>query len=196
LFETENWHIAFPEFWECSPYIDKTRAEIFETAMRIAVTVRAIKPWGLPAIHPQSLTQAIRPLLQKIFPASPSETITLIRKFRELPQNSRFDIPGWTRPSMGRTLNSLSTVTSQNFSGLSSRCSLYYDAMMFVFSQHKMDLESVSIGLAVWCATCYFYDESYPKEMEQTNSASTISACFRAALRERLNGSPMEDLDD
>jgi hypothetical protein len=97
---------------------------------------------------------------------------------------------------MGRTLNSLSTVTSQNFSGLSSRCSLYYDAMMFVFSQHGMDLESVSIGLAAWCATTYFYDESYPKEMEQTNSASTISARFRAALRERLNGSPMEDLDD
>jgi hypothetical protein len=56
MFETGNWHIAFPEFWECSPSIGKTRAEMFETAMRIAVTVRAIKPWGLPAIHSQSLT--------------------------------------------------------------------------------------------------------------------------------------------
>jgi hypothetical protein len=201
MFQTGNWHITFPEISEVVPFIDgEPIPDLFESLMRIAVTVRAIKPWGLPAIHPLSLTEAICPLLQRTFPASSNKTITLIRKFRELPQHCRFDIPGWNRMEMDQELNSLRTITSQNFSGLSSRGSLYYDAMAFVFSQHGRDLGSVSTGLAAWCATCYLYRESYPKEREKMHwfaySASNTSVRFRAAIRERLNGSPLEELEN
>jgi hypothetical protein len=126
MFKTGNWHITFPEILEVVPFTDgEPIPDLFETLMRIAVTVRAIKPWGLPAIHPQSLTQALCPLLQNTFPASPNKPITLIQKFRELPQHCRIDIPGWTREDMDEALDSLSTITSQNFSGLSARGSLY-----------------------------------------------------------------------
>jgi hypothetical protein len=174
IFIKGDWQTAFP-------FGSTTDPDWFESNMRIAVTLKAVKPWGVAAIHPQSLTQAICPLLQVIFPASPNKTITLIRKFRELPQHCRFDVPGWTRSSMDQALNSLSAVNSQNFSGLSSRCSLYYDAMVFVFCQNGIDLDSASTGLAAWGAALY--------------RGNTDGTAFRAALRERLNGSPTAELE-
>jgi hypothetical protein len=95
---------------------------------------------------------------------------------------------------MDQKLNSLSTITSQNFSGLSARCLLYYDAMMFVFRENNICLESVSVGLAARCASYYMrintrLDNDQHQDFEKCD-------LFRAALRERLNGSPMQELED
>jgi hypothetical protein len=72
--------------------------------------------------------------------------------------------------------------------------------MLFVFSQNGIDLGSVSTGLAAWCATCYLYGESYPKEKDEMHwhayKASNTCVRFRSAIRERLNGSPLEELKD
>jgi hypothetical protein len=83
-------------------------------------------------------------------------------------------------------LDGLHSVNSQHFSGLSSRCSLYYDAMVFLFRLNQIEMHSVSIGVAARCSL------ALPGPIVEEPLHAWESQ-YRAAIRERLNGEPIDE---
>ncbi|RDL35985.1 uncharacterized protein BP5553_06597 [Venustampulla echinocandica] len=168
---------------------------------RIAFGLKALKPWGLLPVIPESVVSTFYPHLQKVFAKeSPSSILILTQKFRELPATTYFNIPHRTRATMDSSLASLSDVETHSFSGLSARCSLYYDAMIFVFESHNLKLADVETALAARCATNLavktgglfqkIYNESYQQVKPQQWKVQ-----FSAFMRECLNGEPVDDVE-
>jgi hypothetical protein len=86
----------------------------------------------------------------------------------------------------------LQAIRLQHFSGLSSRCSLYYDTMVFLFKLNRIEMQSVNVSLAAWCSVHYL-------ESRAANPPEDLNAWkrqCRAALRERLNGKPMDEVPE
>lgn len=170
--------------------------------LEIAFGLSALKPWGLMPVIPRSLVDAFCPLLRAIqvsLNESPSPILTLTRKFRELPLTALHNIPHRTRATMDSALDCLSQVETRSFSGLSARCSLYYDAMIVVLEGHNLKLANVEIALAARCATQYIMPMGFSqsqhnnhiKELQQVE----WEARFRAWVRECLNGEPTDEVE-
>jgi hypothetical protein len=190
IFKEESWQIPFRsgDSLESSP-------DYFETTMRIAVAIAALKPWGSPAVLPRSLVDALCPLFKASFRDVQNGHPILQQKLCEIPRNMRLDIPGWDWVSLIKAQESLREIKSAHFSGLSSRCALYYDTMFFVFNQNGLDIDSVGIGLAALCVVPYLLSKTtvFTLPPEPGENKSGFEARLRAALRERLNGEPMEE---
>jgi hypothetical protein len=164
----------------------------FELAMRIAVVVAALQPWGLPVILPKSLVDALCPLLEESsFLGASTDSPMLVQKVSEIPHTVRLNIPGWDWKTLVLALEGLKAVKTSHFSGLSSRCSLYYDTMVFLFHQKKIDMGHVGTGLAAWCAVRYLYPDVNTARLGE--DFDEWERNFRAAVRERLHGTPIDD---
>lgn len=97
-------------------------ASTLHTAMTIAVVLVGLQPWGLPVVVPRSLTGALCPWLWESFPSLATDPSMLSRKVSELPRRTiRLRVSSWTWVSLGGALEGLRAVSSQHFSGLSSR---------------------------------------------------------------------------
>lgn len=93
--KNEAWEI--PLSVQLSNQSDSQREwarDVFDQAMRVAVAVAALKPWGLPLVIARSVADALSPLLEKVSLDWPAEPL-LLRKVSELPSNLRLDIMGW-----------------------------------------------------------------------------------------------------
>ena len=183
---SHRWKLVLPDS-------DLTKHNL-ETSMRIAVALSSLHPWGLPAVLPRSFADALCPILDKFLDKQkatpPTTPIMLTRKFRECSKHTAIDIPGWDRFSMDTGLESLQSIHSQAFTGQSSHCALYFDAMKDVFKQHNVDMRLVEIGLAAQCTSQYLecFHGVFSSMAAQTRDK--FHENFRAATRERLNGSP------
>ncbi|KAE9381791.1 hypothetical protein N431DRAFT_14076 [Stipitochalara longipes BDJ] len=62
--------------------------------------------------------------------------------------------------------------------------------MVFLFNLNRIDMRSVNIGLAAWCSTYYLESKG---EVVSENPSAWRDQC-RIAIRERLNGKPMDDV--
>jgi len=205
--------------WTGLPFnIDLTDAQV-DAAFEIAFGLNALKPWGLPAVIPRSIVVAFCPFLHDSFtrrrattpismlngtftktPLAPSTPPTLIKKFRELSEPRRSNVPHRTHEAMDSALDSLSEVETRNFLGLSSRCSLYFDAMIYVFENNGIKLEDVGTVLAAQCAAGFAAQGALSRILTKNQPAASPEILrwevkFRGFLRECLKGSQMEDIE-
>ncbi|RFU28650.1 hypothetical protein B7463_g7677, partial [Scytalidium lignicola] len=172
-----------------------------DTVFEIAFGLKALKPWGVLPVIPRSIVDAFCPLLQELLAKNSqniSRPLTLIQTFRGLPVTVQYNVPHRTREAMDAALNSLSDVETRNFSGLTARCSLYYDAMIYVFENNNLSLEDVEIGLAACCAAEYAISKATPLvQFEETVRKELLleyEQSVRASLRECLKGSSMNEV--
>lgn len=200
--------------------MDLTKSQM-NTIFEIAFGLNALKPWGLPPVAPKSIVNAFCPLLRQAFTdiasssitlssksftkelSIPSSTLTLISKFKAIPKSSQWKLPHRNRDVMESDLDSLAEVKTRNFLGLSYRCSLYYDAMIYVFETHNLDLEDVEGALAARCAA-NFAIRTAISHLPPTSGEYIVSVeaqllkwslQLRAFLRECLKGSPMDEIE-
>lgn len=136
--------------------------ERVHTALGIAVAIANLQPWCLQVVVPRSLVDVLCGLLTKPFLRTPpTEGLMLYDKMFELRHTTSLEIPGWTWSTLHTSLKNLESIATQHFSGLSSRCSLYYDSMVSLFKKHAIEMHSVSMGLAAWCVASYLDLESF-----------------------------------
>lgn len=172
-----------------------------EMALQIAIAVQALKPWGIMPVLPRTIPAALMPILSNCFPIKLEESkFLLASKFRTCPVET-FSIPGWTYSSMSSALDYLQDTETHGFGGLSSKCTLYYDAMLFVFGCYRMDIRAVETQLAVKCAVeCLSLQEGgtyvdYYCRLRDLSGVVCLDSkkCWReeveAAVVERLTGS-------
>jgi hypothetical protein len=129
--------------------------EIMHAVMTIAIVLARLQPWGLPVVVPRSLVDALCPLLKLSLPNDSTDPPMLIRKVSKIPRTMVLDIPGWTWGSLDGAMEGLQAVRSQHFSDLGSRCSLYYDTIVFLFNLNRTEMHSVNVSLAAWCSVYY-----------------------------------------
>jgi len=188
LRQNEFWSYNFPEL--------HLEADDIELSSKIAFALFALHPAAFFPVIPQSIADSLCIVLRQTFPFlnSKSERSTkLAQEFNDCPKHAPFDIPGWTKASMTDALWSLNDIYIQNFYGLSSRCFLYYDAMKFVFRQRGIDFRSVEISLAAKCAS-HFVAPRFVLPSDSKRDEEYMGrwhSKFQAAMRERLNGSPI-----
>jgi hypothetical protein len=203
--------MAFPDFrqifgagqaaWQGVPF--DFDAGLTENQMndvfKITFGLSALKPWGLLAVIPQSIVDTFCPILKELLvkkSEAPTSTIILIQKFRELPATVRYSVPHRTRDAMLAALHTLCDVETRNFFGLSARCSLYYDAMIYVFENHNLKLEDVEIGLAAYCATKFAVSRvNFVPYYNYQATTLQWEVHFRGFLRQCLKGSPMNEVE-
>lgn len=183
LVEDCCWKTPFPTF----DTVDRSDLEI---GLRLAVVLTDLRPWGTPPVMHSNIKWALVPILsavkRKLAVGSLHQSTThlLIRKLQEIPLNSVFEIPGWTKVSMEKALYSIKDIEAHNFSGLTSKAALYYDAMNFAFSNKKVNMESLQIRLAARCAAEFLHSRR-----------SVWAPHLEDALAERLNGSPLKETE-
>jgi hypothetical protein len=179
--------------WQDVPFDASLTASQVNGIFRMDFGLSVLKPWGLLAVIPRSILETFCPVLKELFVKKleiPPSTVTLIQKFRELPATVRYSVPHRTRDSMLAALHSLCDVKTRNFFGLSARCSLYYDAMIYVFENHSLKLEDVKIGLAAYFATKfalsiinfdpYFVDQARVLQWE-VQSKGFLRTCLKGS---------------
>ncbi|KAH8807681.1 hypothetical protein F5884DRAFT_880968 [Xylogone sp. PMI_703] len=175
-----------------------------DLVFEVAFSIMSLKPWGLFPVVSPSIVNTLCHLLKGIFPnlfTGTNPTSQLIERFRGLPVASKHKLPPHrTREKMDSDLDSLSEVGTRNFSGLSSYCSLYYDAMIYVFENHGLSLDDVEIGLAAYCATRFAFSTQFPhlsyddKIVYVNESSPADEKMVRRFVRQCLKGSPMDGI--
>jgi hypothetical protein len=70
-----------------------------------------------------------------------------------------------------------------------SRCALYYDAMHYVFKQHKICVREIEIGFSARCTYLHMRKIYNCRQMQKTQHD------YETALRALLNGTPMKELE-
>jgi hypothetical protein len=182
-----EWQIPLPDS------IGLISGDGLDKCFKMAFALTAIKPWGFPLVISRHLIAKFRKFLSFSFDYSKVHSPPILtREFRALPSKLVVEIPGWTRSSMDKALDSLSDINQRGFSGLSSRSALYYDAMIVLFQHHKLRFESIQIGMAARCCTTYFASLSKVKPESGTFEILPDKQ-FCAFIRERINAAPMDE---
>jgi hypothetical protein len=188
-FKEGYWKTPFGLF-SASPFEESM--DIMHTVMAIAVVIAGLQPWGLPLVIPRSLVDVLCPVLELSFPNDSTDPPMLVRKVSQIPRTMVLDIPSWTWGSLDEAMEGLQAIRLQHFPGLSSRFSLYYDTMVFLFKLNSIEMQSVNVSLAAWCPVHYLESRAAkpPEDLDAWKRQC------RAALRERLNGQPMDEVPE